>query len=98
MNNLEVNCNNKTTVLVEVTEAEIIEREEEALLIEQEKLTNYAKYRAVEYKEFLDPLTAEISRLKDEIQTLEVIEEIELLKSLRTETYNEIRLKYPKSS
>jgi hypothetical protein len=88
--------------LLDMTEAERIEYgtqcKAEELAVVQEKLTNYAKYRAVEYKEFLDPLTAEISRLKDEIQTLEVIEEIELLKSLRTETYNEIRLKYPKSS
>ena len=51
--------------------------------------------REIAYMSEVDPITAHISRLKDEEQTEEIISEIERLKAERTEKRNAIKERFP---
>lgn len=51
--------------------------------------------RALAYQQEVDPITAHISRLKDEEQTKEIIAKIEELKAERTEKRNAIKERFP---
>lgn len=51
--------------------------------------------RAYLYKQYVDPLTAQIQRLRDEEQTEEVIEEINDLIAERAVKVNEIKVSNP---
>lgn len=54
-----------------------------------------AQIRAQEYQAKVDPITAHISRLKDEEQTEDIIAEIETLKSERSAKIQEIKERFP---
>lgn len=54
-----------------------------------------AQIRAQEYQAKIDPITAHISRLKDEEQTEDIIAEIETLKSERSAKIQEIKERFP---
>ena len=51
--------------------------------------------RSIAYQEEVDPITAHISRLRDEEQTEEVIAKIEELKQERADKVEEIKERYP---
>lgn len=51
--------------------------------------------RATAYREEIDPITAHISRLRDEEQTEEIIAEIEALIAERSVLVEEIKARYP---
>lgn len=53
------------------------------------------KLRECAYEKEVDPITAHISRLRDEEQTEEIIEEIEALKTERSEKVKDIKERYP---
>lgn len=51
--------------------------------------------RAEAYRQEVDPITAHISRLKDEEQTAEIQEEIATLQAERETKVNDIKQRYP---
>ena len=51
--------------------------------------------RAFAYQQYVDPITCNIDRLRDEEQTEEVIAEIEQLKLERNAKVEEIKARYP---
>lgn len=55
------------------------------------------QYRANAYQQEVDPITSHISRLRDEEQTEEIVQEIEQLKEERSLKVQEIKERYPYS-
>lgn len=51
--------------------------------------------RAEAYREEVDPITSQISRLRDEEQTTEIIEKIDELLKKRSEVVKDIQERYP---